>query len=126
MGQSTERTDGDRASAPTRMAGNSTTSRIERAPGEQHHEPVDADADAAGRRHAVLERPRNSSSYGCASSSPAARVARLLLEARALLVGVVELGEGVGDLHAAGEGLEALDEARLARWRLANGDSSTG
>ena len=52
--------------------------------------------------------------------------AHLRLEALALHVGVVELGEGVGDLHAAGEGLEALDQARLGAVALANGDSSTG
>src|SRR5918995_970619 len=45
----------------------------------------------------------------------------LLLETAPLLVGVVELGEGVGDLHAAGEGLPALDHARLRTVRLGEG-----
>ena len=37
----------------------------------------------------------------------------LLVEAAALLVGVVELAEGVGDLDPADERLQALDQARL-------------
>ena len=36
-------------------------------------------------------------------------------EALALVVGVVQLAEGVGALHAADEALEALDEARVVR-----------
>ncbi len=39
------------------------------------------------------------------------------LEARALLVGVGELAEGVGDLHAAGERLPALGETLLGAMR---------
>src|SRR2546422_4516290 len=49
----------------------------------------------------------------CASASPAAR-AELLLEAPALILGVVQLGEGVGDLVTRHEELEAVDEARVA------------
>ena len=37
----------------------------------------------------------------------------LLLEARALVVGIVQLAEGVGDLHAGDEELEAFDHARV-------------
>ena len=40
--------------------------------GEQHDQPVDAHAHAAGRRHAVLHRRRKSSSSSIASGSPAA------------------------------------------------------
>src|SRR5207244_7365545 len=40
--------------------------------------------------------------------------AELLLEAPALILGVVQLGEGVGDLVARHEELEAVDEARVA------------
>ena len=54
------------------------------------------------------------SSKGCASSSPRAVSSRCCLEAAALLVRVVELGERVGDLDPADERLPALDEAVLA------------
>ncbi len=40
---------------------------------------------------------------------------QLLAEALGLHVGVVELGEAVGDLHAAGVELEALGEPRIVR-----------
>lgn len=54
-------------------------------------------------------------------------MAHLRLEARALLVRVVELCEAVGDLHAETERLEPLGEPLdSSRWPLANGDSSTG
>ena len=109
------RTRGLEPTAQSRIAGNSTTSRIERA-GQQHHQPVDADADAAGRRHALLERLHEQPRRRAAPPRRRASArAALRLEARALLVGVVELGERVGDLHAAGERLEALDQPRLAR-----------
>ena len=36
-----------------RNSGNKITSRIVWRVGQQHHQPVDADAQAAGRRHAV-------------------------------------------------------------------------
>ena len=61
------------------------------------------------------------SSKGWASSSPRAELGRLLLEAAALLVGVVELAEGVGDLDPADERLPALDQALLGAVRLGEG-----
>ena len=45
-----------------------------------------------------------------ASSSPAARAAGLVLEAGPLLVGVDQLAEGVAELPAGDDGLEALDQ----------------
>ena len=80
--------------------------------GQQHHEPVDADAAAAGRGHAVLER---------------ANVVRVVVhrflvagflrgdlgaKARRLVLGVVQLGKTVGDLATGDEQLEALGHAR--------------
>ena len=45
-------------------------------------------------------------------------VAGLLLEAAALVHGVVQLGEGVADLLAHDDGLEALDDERVVRAAL--------
>ena len=57
----------------------------------------------------------------------AAQLLGLLLEAAALLVGVVELGERVGDLEPADDRPpSARPAARSERWRFANGDISTG
>jgi hypothetical protein len=49
----------------------------------------------------------------CASSSPWARRLHLQQELALLLAGVVLLAEGVADLHAADERLEALDHERI-------------
>ncbi len=60
---------------------------------------------------------RNSSSWGWVSSSPASASRALGLEALALLVGVGQLGERVGDLHAPGKRLPALGETLLGAMR---------
>ena len=73
--------------------GKSTTSRRLLAPGQQHHQAVDPEADPAGRRHALLERLDESLVVGLGLLVAARQLLRLLLEAAALLVGVVELGE---------------------------------
>ena len=52
---------------------------------------------------------------------PALDLLALLLEAPALLVRVVELGECVGDLDAADEGLPALDQPLVAAVALGEG-----
>src|SRR3954453_7254401 len=82
-------------------------------PGEQHHEPVDADPDAAGRRHAVLQRLDVGLVVGLRLLVAGLGERPLLLEPRALVVGVVELGERVRELHAGGVGLPALDQPVL-------------
>ena len=61
---------------------------------------------------------RKSSSMRIASSSPPACAPRLRQERLALVDRVVELGEGVGQLAAGDEELEALDEIGLAREAL--------
>ena len=78
-----------------------------------HHEAVDADAEAAGRRHAVLERGQEVLVERLRLGVAGRRRAALLLEARALVVGIVELAERVRDLHAGDEELEALDQPRV-------------
>ena len=91
-------------------------------PGQHHHQAVDAEPDAAGRRHPLFERLDERLVVGLRLLVAALELGRLLLEAAALLVGVVELAEGVGDLDPADEGLPALDQARPrsgAPWRRA-------
>src|SRR5919197_1214859 len=65
-------------------------------------------AGPAGRRHAVAQRLDVVGVAGLA-----ALLALLLLEARRLLVGVVDLGERVPELGAAHEELEPLDDRRI-------------
>jgi len=78
---------------------------------KQHHQAVDADAEPACGRHAVLH------GHDKIFLIPLRlRVAELdaplllRIEARRLLLRIVELGECVGDLYAGDEGLEALDQ----------------
>src|SRR4051794_23105762 len=58
-------------------------------PGHQHHEAVDPEPDAAGRRHAVLERGEERLVHRLGLLVALHGVADLRLEARALLLGVV-------------------------------------
>jgi hypothetical protein len=70
---------------------------------QQHHEAIDADTDSGGRRHPVLERvdevPIGVRNFFVAL----APLPNLRLKTRALIVGVVELGEGVGELEVRAE-----------------------
>ena len=106
--------------------GNSSTSRIDGRIGEQHHQPVDADAEPAGRRHAVFER---ADVVGVVEHRfLVARVLALDLraEARRLVLGVVELGEAVRELAPRDEELEAIREERIRVVARASGDTSAG
>ena len=83
------------------------------AAGEEHREPVDAEADAAGRRHAVGER-LDVVGVALLRLDVAGRALGLLeREPLRLLLRVVDLGERVAELDAAGEVLEALDDRRV-------------
>ena len=90
-------------SAPARgWEGNRITSRIERIAGQQHQQPVDADA----RRPPVGGMPyssasRKSSSIGWASSSPAAAAARASSNRARCSAGSFSSRVAVADLHAA-------------------------
>ena len=90
------------------MCGNSSTSRIDG--GQQHHQPVDADALARGRRQTVLQRAHVVLVvvHGLLVAGLAAL--DLLAEALGLVLGVVQLGEAVGDLAAGDEQLEAVGD----------------
>ena len=81
--------------------------------GQHHHQPVDPDAEAAGRRHAVLERPQVVLVDRPPLGVTGVTGSLLLLEALALLDRVVELAVAVGQLAGVGEQLEALGEERV-------------
>lgn len=97
--------------------GKRMTSRMV-AVGEQHHQPVDAEAEAPVGGMPCSRAARNSSSMGWASSSPAS-VGGGHREALALVVGVVELGERVADLHAPANASARSTGRRGGAWRTA-------
>src|SRR5664279_766382 len=77
--------------------------------GQQHGQAIDAHAFARGRRQSVRQRA-NVVLVHLVSFFVAARAfVELLLEAPALLLGIVQLAEGVADLKSANEDLETLD-----------------
>src|SRR6201994_699125 len=75
---------------------------------QQHDQPVDAEADARGRRQPVLERPDEGQVGGHGLGVSAGGQRGLGLEPLFLLVGVVELAVAVGQLPAPDEQLEAV------------------
>ena len=68
--------------------------------GEQHHQSIDPDALAGCRRQAVLERPDVVLVHRVRLEVATLAGAQLGFEPPPLLGGVVELAEGVGDLHS--------------------------
>src|SRR5213078_325337 len=76
---------------------------------EDHREAVDADADAAGRRHAVRERLDEVRVAGLGLGVAGLALRLLHPEALLLLDAVVELAERVRELHAADHALEPLE-----------------
>ena len=82
--------------------------------GEQHHHPVDPDAETGGRRHAVFERADivGVEEHRLLIARTLAR--RLLAKPRGLVVRIVELRETVGELASADEELEAVGDERIA------------
>ena len=81
--------------------------------GEQHDQAVDADAHAARRRHAVLERADVVGVVAHGLSSPMPFASTCARETLGLINRVVELGEGVGVLMTHDEQLETLRELRV-------------
>ena len=76
--------------------------------GEDHHEPVDPEPDATGRRHSVGER------LDVVRVAALARhLLRLLVEPLLLRRGVVDLRKRVPELHPAGEVFEPLGQRRV-------------
>ena len=89
------------------------TSRMAAAPAMQHHQAVDADADAAGGREAELQGGEELHVGGVGLDVAPGHQLGLVLEALALLDGVVQLAVAVGQLAAADEQLEAVGEGRV-------------
>src|SRR5271165_3217061 len=77
--------------------------------GQEHGEAVDADAFACGRRQAVRERADVVFVHLVGLFVATGALGELAFEAAALLLGIVELAEGVANFEAAHEDLEALD-----------------
>ncbi len=78
--------------------------------GEQHREPVDANAFARSGRHAVRQRSDIIHVHLARHFLPA--TFDLLAEAAFLLGGIIELRKGVAEFHPRDIDLEALDQ----RW----------
>src|SRR3569623_1441550 len=81
---------------------------------EQHHQAVDADALARGRRQAVFE--RGDIVFVEVHGLFVARIffLHLFAEALGLVFGVIQLGEDEGDLTAAYKELEAVGDTRVS------------
>ncbi len=84
------------------------TSRMTWAIGEQHHQPVYADAFARGGRQAVFERADVVGVVVHGLGVAGFLGAGLFLEARGLVLGVVQFGKSVGDFPAGNVQLEAV------------------
>src|SRR5205807_7412413 len=85
---------------------------------EYHQEPVDPQPHATGGRQAVLERPDEVLVEVLRLHIAGGAQPRLLLEAAALLVGIVQLAEGVRQLAPLDEQLPALDPGGVAALEL--------
>ena len=86
--------------------------------GEEHHEAVDADADARGGGHAVLERAEEVLVDDHRFIVTLVGQTHLIHETLFLVDGVVELGVGVGQLLAVDHQLETLGQAGFAAVHL--------
>ena len=98
-----------------RINGNRMTSRIDGELVSSMHQPIDADAFAAGRRHAVFERAHVVLVHRVRFLVAGGPIGQLRLEAAALLDRIVELAEGVGHFEAADVELESLDRVGIVR-----------
>ena len=80
---------------------------------QDHGQPVDADAFAARRRHAIGHGAQIVLVHLMRFFVAGGFQLQLHLEAAALLLRIVQLGVGVADLHAGRINLETLDEGRI-------------
>src|SRR5918995_155660 len=80
---------------------------------DQHHEPIDAEAEATGRGHTILECPDVVGVIAMSIGIPGRALTHLILEATPLIVGVVQLTESVDQLASSHEELESFGERRI-------------
>ena len=97
----------------SRSAGNRITSRIASCPVKIIASRSMPRPEPAGRRHPVRERLDVVGVALLRLDVPACALVGLQREPRRLLLGVVQLAEGVAQLDPAGEELEALDHRRI-------------
>ena len=83
--------------------------------GGDHRQPVEAEGDAGGWRHAEGERREEILIERPIGTGRRVAPRPIGLEARALLVGIGQLDEGIGQFDAADEQLEPLGDARIGR-----------
>src|SRR5271166_4523712 len=81
--------------------------------GEKHHEPIDADAEPAGRRHSVSERPHVVRVVIHRLFVALALARGLILETLRLILGVIEFGKAVVVFTPADEEFEAIGDERI-------------
>ena len=93
---------------------------------EHHGAAVDAEAQAAGGRHTVLQRHDEVLVHHVGLLVAVGALGGLRLEALVLVDGVVQLGEGVAHLAAADERLVALRQLRLGGAALGQGTDLHG
>ena len=94
--------------------------------GEQHHQAIDADSLARGRRHAKLERTDVVLVHRMRLLIAARALAQLILEPALLLHRIVQLAEGVGHLEAPDESSNRSTVSGSSGFCLASGDTSVG
>src|SRR5581483_3614291 len=89
--------------------------------GQDHQQPVDAQAETARRGHAVLERRQEVLVHRVGLLLALAPGLGLDLEASSLLVGIAELGVGRDELHAGDHEVGVLDEPGSGAVRAGKG-----
>src|SRR5216683_4181708 len=78
----------------------------------EHHQAIDTDAKAPGRRHTHLQGfQKVFIEYLCLVISMRT-LAHLILETRTLVKRIVQFGKGVAQLQAADKGLETICQSR--------------
>src|SRR6266853_6565150 len=81
--------------------------------GEQHGETIDTDADTASRRQSEGEGANVVFVHAVGLFVTTLTLAELQFEAAALLLGIIQFAEAIGNFHAAGKDFETLNPFRL-------------
>src|SRR6266550_7325497 len=81
--------------------------------GEQHGETIDTDADTASRRQSEGEGANVVFVHAVGLFVTTLTLAELQFEAAALLLGIIQFAEAIGNFHAADKDFETLNPFRL-------------